>query len=80
MPYWNPKSYCSRCKRYLDVANFYERTDRIGYFAMCKSCMTRTPVTTTTQIGPSEIQIVEKESRTLEYPKDTDRGGGSLFG
>jgi len=72
------KSYCKRCRRWLNIAHFNPREDRPGYYAFCKSCMKHSPVFVTVGIYPDEVQVLEKPSRTVDYPNIEDRGFGSI--
>ena len=32
-------SYCSKCRRFKENINFFEREDRPGFYSWCKDCM-----------------------------------------
>lgn len=72
------KSYCRACHRFLNTKQFHEREDRSGYYAFCKGCMRKKPLYITVEVNDDEIQVLEKEYRTREYPAIEDRGYGAI--
>ena len=75
------KRTCTKCKRTLDCKNFEPRKDRIGaFYSWCYSCMKREPLFVSVPVNGEYVQVLERESRTVDYPDESDRGFGRVFG
>jgi hypothetical protein len=74
----NSKSYCNKCKRFLDMAKFEMRTDRDCPYSYCKACCEKTPLYSRVLVNGDWVWTVERESREIDYPELGDRGYGRI--
>ena len=75
------KKQCRRCKRFLPRSKFYDREDRIGeVYAFCINCMKKEPLFVSVPVNGEYVQVLERESRTVDYPDESDRGDGRIYG
>ena len=74
------KSYCSKCRRWLDISKFEIRNDRDATYSWCKACCKSSPLMSRVLVNDNFIWVMERTSREKDYPAITERGYGKIYG
>ena len=68
------KSYCKKCKSWKEDNQFFQRDDRDCSYSWCISCCEKTPLMITLAVYPSEVVVMDRICRTVDYPEEGGYG------